>query len=573
MKKQTRNPAVKEYLKSFYHHNRLVFAVGVSFTLLMIPINLSVSYLLGAVLDTVTTADLAKLGNLLLIMAAVLAANGVIEIVQNRSRAGFIHKGLRQYKALAFSKLSQKSISAFSKENTGRYLSVLTNDVNTLEETYLNRFFDIVFQSVQFVATLGFMLWYSPLLTAATVVLCLLPMAGAMVFSPEMSRREKAVSDGNERFVGKLKDLLSGFAVLKSFKAEREAGILFEESNREVENLKLRRRWWEGLMVSVNWGIFGFAMQFGIFFIGAYLAIQGSITAGTVIVFVQVCNYLMQAVQSVPQNLAARKAARGLIDKLAEVTEENTARSGDAIPPVLRDSISLDYVTFGYDSDTPVLKDLSLTLEAGKKYALVGASGSGKSTLMNLLMGAYDGYEGSITVDGKELSTVDPDSLYDLISLIGQNVFLFDDTVRRNITMFRDFPDSEVQAAVERSGLTELLLDRGQDYRCGENGVGLSGGERQRVSIARALLRGTPVLLLDEATASLDNQTAFAVTDSILHLDGLTRLVVTHRLEEGILEQYDEIFVLKDGALREQGRFEELMAKKGYFYSLYTVSN
>ena len=149
---------------------------------------------------------------------------------------------------------------------------------------------------------------------------------------------------------------------------------------------------------------------------------------------------------------------------------------------------------------------------------------------------------------------------------------LFDDTIRRNITMFRDFPEERVDEAVRRSGLDGLIAQRGEDYRCGENGGGLSGGERQRVSIARCLLRGTPVLLLDEATASLDNQTAFAVTDAILHLDGLTRLVVTHRLEEALLEQYDEIVVLRSGAVCERGRFEELMERKGYFYSLYNVS-
>ena len=573
MKKQAKNPAVKEYLQAFYRHNRLAFAGGLSFSLLEIPVNLIVSWLLAAVLDSVTSADLAGLGRLLIIGLCLAVAEGTIGTVQSRCKSGFIHKALRQYKALAFSKISQKSISAFAEENTGRYVSVLTNDVNTLEESYLNSFFDIVFMSIQFVATLLFMLWYSPLLTAATIVLCLFPMAGAMLFSGEMNRREKAVSDGNERFVERLKDLLSGFVVLKSFKAEQEAGALFNEANGEIETLKQRRRWWRGLMSSISWGVLGFSMQFGIFFIGAYLAIRGSITLGVVVVFVQLCNYLNQATQVVPQQWVARKAARGLIEKLAQVTEENTARSGEAIPAVLRDSISLDHVTFGYDESAPVLKDLSLTLEAGKKYALVGASGSGKSTLMNLLMGAYDGYKGSIAIDGKELKTVDPDSLYDLISLIGQNVFLFDDTVRRNITMFKDFPSERVQTAVERSGLKDFLKARGEDYRCGENGVGLSGGERQRISIARALLRGTPVLLLDEATAALDNQTAYAITDSMLHLDGLTRLVVTHRLEAGLLEQYDGIFVLKDGTLREQGRFADLMEQKGYFYSLYTVSN
>lgn len=187
-------------------------------------------------------------------------------------------------------------------------------------------------------------------------------------------------------------------------------------------------------------------------------------------------------------------------------------------------------------------------------------------------MGAYDGYGGSISIDGKELREVDPDSLYDLMSLIGQNVFLFDDTIHSNITMFRDFPEELVAEAVKRSGLSELLEQRGTDYRCGENGAGLSGGERQRVSIARCLLRGTPVLLLDEATAALDNQTAFAVTDAILHLDGLTRLVVTHRLDAALMEQYDEIIVLRGGKIQERGDYGTLMEKKGYFYSLYTLT-
>ena len=175
-------------------------------------------------------------------------------------------------------------------------------------------------------------------------------------------------------------------------------------------------------------------------------------------------------------------------------------------------------------------------------------------------------------MDGKELRTIDPDSLYDLESLIGQNVFVFDDTIRRNITMFRDFTAEAVDSAADRAGLSPLLAERGPDYRCGENGAGLSGGERQRVSIARALLRGTPVLLLDEATASLDNETAFAVTQAILDLDGLTRLIVTHRLERALLAQYDEIFVLRDGRLIERGGFDALMGEKGYFYSLYTIS-
>ncbi|HIT56586.1 MAG TPA: ABC transporter ATP-binding protein [Candidatus Galloscillospira stercoripullorum] len=220
-----------------------------------------------------------------------------------------------------------------------------------------------------------------------------------------------------------------------------------------------------------------------------------------------------------------------------------------------------------------VLRGLTLTFRPGGKYAVVGGSGAGKSTLLQLLMGAYDSYRGSITVDGKELRDIDPDSLYDLESLIGQEVFLFDDTIARNITLFRDFSPDRVKRAAEGAGLAPLLEEKGMDYPCGENGGNLSGGERQRVAIARCLLRGTPVLLMDEATAALDNQTAFSVVDGILDLEGLTRVVVTHRLEQALLERYDAIYVLRHGQLCEAGTFRELMARKEYFYSLFTVAN
>ena len=153
---------------------------------------------------------------------------------------------------------------------------------------------------------------------------------------------------------------------------------------------------------------------------------------------------------------ASRRAARALVDKLAQVTAENAGHSGDPIPPQLHQAIELSHVTFGYEPDKPILKDLSVRFEAGKRYALVGTSGAGKSTLLNLLMGASRDYQGSITIDGAEMRNIDPDSLYDLMSLIGQNVFLFDDTIRSNITMFGDFDPQRVDAAAEPVSYTHL---------------------------------------------------------------------------------------------------------------------
>lgn len=572
MKRNKRTPAAREYFHAFYEKNRLHFAVGMTFTALSLCVSFTMSWVLGAVMDTITTGDLGRLKMIFWLVLGVMVLNTLLDAGYYGGRAVFISQALRQYKALAFRKLSEKSISAFSQENTGRYLSTLTNDVTTIETDYLENSFDLLMQVLLFLGALAMMCWYSPVMTLLSILLSVPPILLSVLTGDPMAKRAKAVSDKSESFMAQVKDLLSGFAVIKSFKAEKETQKLFDSANCAVEDTKRRRRFFEGAVSSLS-GSFSLIFQFGIFLVGAYLAIRGDITSGTVVVFVNLSGYLVQSIGSIPRYWANRRAAAGLVEKLAQVTEEHAGRAGDPIPAKLESAITLQNVTFGYEPEKPVLQDLSLTLEAGKKYALVGGSGSGKSTLLNLLMGAYDGYAGSIAIDGKELREIDTDSLYDVMSLIGQNVFLFDDTLYQNITMFRDFPEDKLELAVHRSGLDGLIEAKGESYRCGENGNGLSGGERQRVSIARCLMRETPVLLLDEATAALDNQTAFSVTDAILHLDGLTRVVVTHRLEEALLEQYDRIFVLRNGRVCEAGRFGDLMARKEYFYSLYTVAN
>lgn len=570
---QTRSPEAREYFRAFYDHNRVRFVAALALTVLDIPSALIGSWLLGEIVDVISTGDLERLQTLLAFGVVFTVVAFAISVGMYRAKSDFVCRALVSYKSLAFRRLSEKSIRAFSRENTGSYLSLLTNDVASIEEGYLKRSFLLIHHALLFVGTLAMMLFYSVTLTVAAVVLSALPLVASVLMGRELTVRERAVSDRNEAFVSELRDLLSGFSVIKSFKAEEQARGLFDTTSGAAEEAKRSRYWWECLISAVSSNLCSMVLQFGVFFIGAWLAIDGQITAGTVLIFVNLCNYLIQPINIVPQYWASRQAAAGLVEKLAAATRENAERAGERVEPRLARGIEVSHVSFGYVPGEPVLRDVSLELSAGRSYAVVGASGSGKSTLLNLLMGGYDGYEGSIALDGHELRDVDASSLYDLVSLIDQSVFLFDDTIRANVTMFRDFPDEAVDDALRRAGLAGLVAEKGAGFRCGENGNALSGGERQRVSIARALLRRTPVLLVDEATAALDNQTARAVGEEILGLEGLTRVVVTHRLEAPLLERYDEIVAMRDGRVVERGTFYELMAARGYFYSLFTVSN
>lgn len=562
----------KRFTEEFYKNNKGALGMSVLTMALLSGCNLLISYLLQQITDIAMGKELGPLFLLCRYSVAAFIAFIIIYSIQRVSFSRFMRRALTQYKAYAFREITKKSIHAFNGENTGKYISALTNDVSSIESNYLGDVFNLIIKSVAFVGALAMMIYYSPLLTLVALLLSLFPIVASILCGNRLTVAEKEVSKENDNFVSSVKDLLSGFAVIKSFKAEEEICKLYENNNKRLEEKKYVRRMTKEL-VSMIGSAAGMIAQIGVFLFGAYLAIVGdTVTPGVVIVFLQLMNFVVEPIGTVPPILANRKAAAALIDKLAEAVNENIRTEGKMVDHKLDQCIQLNHVNYSYEKEKPVLKDVSCRFEAGKSYAIVGGSGSGKSTLLNLLMGSDDGYEGNIYMDGDELRTIHTDSLYELVSIIQQNVFVFNSSIEDNITMFKKFSEEKIQNAIQMSGLSRLIEEKGNDYLCGENGSGLSGGERQRISIARSLLRETPILLVDEATAALDAETAYSVTSAILGISGLTRIIVTHRLEESLLKKYDGILVMKQGVICEQGSFEELIEKKDYFYSLYTVA-
>lgn len=567
------NSLARQLTAQFFRGNLPMFALAVFAALTGGTLNLIVTWLMQQLIDAASGLPGAlPLGQLAWITGGFILLCAALMLLKYASEPRFIEKAMRQYKDFAFQKLTEKSISSFRAESTAAYLSALTNDAASIEADDLSQLLSVITKAVTFFGALAMMLWYSPLMTAIAAGVTVLPLIASLLTGGQLQAAEKRVSDQNRDFTAALSDCLGGFSVVKTFRAEKEIFRLFAESNRALEQEKFSRRRLKALvgMIGATTGVIA---QLGVFLAGAYLALTGKgLTAGAVILFVNLMNFMIEPVAELPALLAARKAARGLIAKLADALEQDEVQpDGVQIAPLMR-QLRLEDVRFSYDGETEILRGVSAVFDAGKAYAIVGASGSGKSTLLNLLTTPGMAYAGKILLDGTELRTVSPESLYETVSVIQQNVFVFNASIRDNVTMFRSFPPEELAQAVRRAQLEALLAERGEDYLCGENGSGLSGGEKQRISIARSLLKHASVLLADEATAALDAQTAHQVTDDILSLSGVTRIVVTHTLEQAALRRYDGILVLKDGRIAESGSFDDLMAQKGYFYALYTVS-
>lgn len=563
----------KQLRAQFYRGNRGVFALAVFAALAGGTLNLIVTWLMQQLIDAASGAPGAlPLAALAEITGGFVVLCAVLFLLKYASEPRFIARAMRQYKELAFQKLTEKSIASFRDESTAAYLSALTNDAASVEADYLAQQLAVITKTVTFFGALFMMLWYSPLLTAIAVGVTALPLAASLLTGGRLQAAEKQVSERNRDFTAALSDCLSGFAVVKTFKAEREIFPLFAESNRALEQEKFSRRRLKVLIGMIG-AVTGLVAQLGVFLAGAWLALSGSgLTAGMVILFVNLMNFMIGPVSELPALLAGRRAALGLIGKLADALEKDGSAGGSRTLSRLEHGIELRDVSFGYEVGKDVLHHVSARFEAGRAYAIVGGSGSGKSTLLNLLLAENTGYRGSVLLDGTELRELSPEALYGLMSVVQQNVFVFNASIRDNVSMFREFPQEALDEAIRRAHLRELLDARGADYLCGENGKGLSGGEKQRVSIARSLLKKSSVLLVDEATAALDMQTAHQVSSDILDLTGMTRIVVTHSLEEALLRRYDGIFVLKNGTLAESGSFDELMQRKGYFYALFTVA-
>lgn len=438
--------------------------------------------------------------------------------------------------------LLNKSYQDYHARDKGEYLSWYTNHINQIQKYGWEPFFDMVGFIAQVCWSILILAYLHWSLLAASLVVSVIMMLLPKIFAGKMERLGKDCSSAQAKAVSQWKDLLSGYSILRFFGLDVRFIEQSADASENLEGVSFRQKYIQGF---VNGGL-GFVTvlcQLCINALIGYLSIKGIIIQSALFGGGNLCSAVSNGLNDIADarlSFASGKPYFDMVTVHAEAEQEK-----EEICSPIREAITVEHLYFGY-GEKEVLKDVNMHFEKNKKYALVGTSGCGKSTLLKILLGWLPEYTGTIRFDGKDARSYTMEQLQQQMSYIEQDVFLFNTSIRENITLGRDFSEKELQRAIHDSALSHDLenMPDGLDTNVGEEGSALSGGQKQRVAIARALIHNRSILLVDEGTSALDNENAEIVEKSLLSNPDLTLILISHHLTQERKEQFDQVYAM-----------------------------
>ena len=555
---------IKNHQKSFYTF--MIFNILVPLT------NIAFAYSIKGIIDSGMSQNKEALTQAVLIGATVIFIYTGLNFISFRLKNKLVRQIMSRYKNKVFQSILDSDYRDFSKEKSGKFISVLTENMKKIEQDYLHQYFNISKNLSLMIFSLLAMFIGNWFLTLLVIIASIIPMMISGFIGQKSASLQNRAMIADQKYLAKVKDILAGFLVIKSFNVKEAIRLDYSHESEKLDEIYFIKGKFDVLanVISQLSGMIVFLVAFGG---GMYLVFNGYTTIGSVTAIVQLVNFVVMPLSEIGMGMSKFREGQATLNAF-EVKDVTGLQSGET-KEYFDDVISFSNIDFSYpNTEEKIFNHLSLKIQKGEKIAIVGMSGSGKSTLLNLLLRFYDVTSGHISIDNQDIQAISAESLYNLMTIVQQDVYIFDDTLRANITLNQSFTDEEIKQAVQQSGLESYVLENesGLQTLCGENGSNLSGGQKQRLSIARALIRKTPILLLDEATSSLDNQVTTEIENSILDIQDLTTLVVTHKLNENILKRYDRILFMKAGVIVEDGSFCNLMDRKGEFYKLFELS-
>ena len=569
-----------EYMRPYWWTTILVllFAIGSTVFTIVGPklMGTATNKLVEGIMAKVARAggiDFTAIGRILIWLAVLYGVSTLLGYIQGYLMSGVAMKISYNLRERIAAKIDRLPLKYFDRTTHGEVLSRVTNDVDTVSNTLNQSLSQIVSSVALLLGIVVMMLTISWLMTLAAVLVLPLSMMLIMLIVKQSQRFFKTQQAYLGHINGHVEEMYSGHLVMKAFNGEARSVAIFEELNRELYRSGWKSQFLSGLMMP----LMGFVGNLGyvvVSLIGGLLAVSGKILIGDILAFIQYVrqfNHPIQQVANIANVLQSTMAAAERVFAFLD-EEEEIAEPEDAVCPAqLRGAVQFSNVHFGYVPGKTVIHDFSVVIKPGQKVAIVGPTGAGKTTLVKLLMRFYELNSGSITIDGVDVTQMTRNDLRAQIGMVLQDTWLFNGTIRENVRFGR--PDADDTAVVEAAQAAYAdhfvhTLPHGYDMELNEEANNISQGQKQLLTIARAVLKDPSILILDEATSSVDTRTEVLIQKAMARLmHGRTSFIIAHRLST--IRDADLILVMRDGDIVEQGRHEALLAAGGFYAELY----
>ncbi|MBO4504883.1 MAG: ABC transporter ATP-binding protein [Lachnospiraceae bacterium] len=531
-------------MKKYVCGRRVLFCATILFITLNCVFGAYFSVIIGKIVDA-AGEDMNALVRAFLIGLLFVAGYVIVEIICGILKEKLTAETRRHIKRDLFSAILKKPIYSMSEASSAEYINDLSNNLNMFEQNYINAIYSLTTVITMFISASVITLTLEPFMLLVMVALALLTLLVSGNIGKPVEKRANGYMQKNAEYTAEIKDDLSASYLIRSFGITKTILHKHNNKNDAAEDGKFSLGFLQTLCSSAG-DLVGLLSTVFVMSAAAYFAIKGRFSAGMIITFGSLIGQIVSPVASLPSVIAKFSAAKPINTRFAEIMADNSADDCNVQKiqkPDLTDRIEVKNVSFSY-GDAPVLDKVSTVFKKGGKYAVTGLSGSGKSTLMNVVMGLLPADSGEVTYDGVNIKKLTPEDRSRIVSIVPQDSFLFNDTIRNNVTLFeKDIPDDRIIKALESAGIRGLIesLPEGLDTVVAENGSNFSGGEKQRFSLARAILRDCPVLVLDEGTSAIDTETAKQIEKKLLEKKDLTLIAITHDVSQEHLALFDGV--------------------------------